>query len=64
MLLPELKHTPKDLNPDPLGWNQPCYRYTKGTCYYECSILFDFVNFVSRLQVEKVAIHDFVGEAG
>jgi hypothetical protein len=23
------QHVPKDLNPDRLGWNQPCYRYTR-----------------------------------
>jgi hypothetical protein len=25
------KHAPKDLNPDQLGWNQSCYRYTRDT---------------------------------
>ena len=28
-LLPAPQHAPKDLNPDLLGWNQQCYRYTK-----------------------------------
>lgn len=23
------QHVPKDLNPDRLGWNQQCYRYTR-----------------------------------
>ena len=26
-----VKHAPKDLNPDQLGWNQSCYRYTRDT---------------------------------
>ena len=25
------RHAPKDLNPDQLGWNQSCYRYTRDT---------------------------------
>ena len=26
------KHAPKDLNPDQLGWNQSCCRYTRDAC--------------------------------
>ncbi len=28
-----VKHAPKDLNPDQLGWNQPCCHYTRGVCF-------------------------------
>ena len=28
---PPARHAPKDLNPDQLGWNQSCYRYTRDT---------------------------------
>ena len=29
-----LQHAPKDSNPDILGWNQQCYRYTKGVQFF------------------------------
>ena len=27
------KHAPRDLNPDPPGWNRSCCRYTRGVCF-------------------------------
>ena len=29
---PPARHAPKDLNPDQLGWNQSCCRYTRDVC--------------------------------
>ena len=48
-----LQHAPKDSNPDILGWNQQCYRYTKGV---------QFFVFVC-LNLTSIAIQNFSGNA-
>ena len=52
-----LQHAPKDSNPDLLGWNQQCYRYTKGVQFFVFRLF--KTNFIcnTKLQWERKELH-------
>ena len=54
-----LQHAPKDSNPDILGWNQQCYRYTKDVHLSIFRFRLFGPNFIrnTKLQWERKELH-------